>query len=140
VPRPASPDHNSRQALGLGRNAAKLGGSEESRCGRSGVFECHADARLLDRIRVGSAPDSWGVWFPDGPQQVPWEHPGQGRRGRLLLDRAGPVRLSAHRPDPTRLTDETHKGESAVSSATCVRWGIEVHPVSPSHSDTASQV
>jgi inosose dehydratase len=25
------------------------------------------------RIRVGSAPDSWGVWFPDDPQQVPWE-------------------------------------------------------------------
>ncbi len=25
------------------------------------------------RIRIGSAPDSWGVWFPDDPQQVPWE-------------------------------------------------------------------
>lgn len=24
------------------------------------------------RIRVGSAPDSWGVWFPDDPAQVPW--------------------------------------------------------------------
>jgi inosose dehydratase len=24
------------------------------------------------RIRVGSAPDSWGVWFADDPQQVPW--------------------------------------------------------------------
>ncbi|WP_049576789.1 sugar phosphate isomerase/epimerase family protein [Streptomyces sp. SBT349] len=24
-------------------------------------------------IRVGSAPDSWGVWFPDDPRQVPWE-------------------------------------------------------------------
>ena len=27
----------------------------------------------LDRLRVGSAPDSWGVWFPDDPQQVPWQ-------------------------------------------------------------------
>ncbi|MGW8380219.1 sugar phosphate isomerase/epimerase [Streptomyces sp. ODS28] len=26
----------------------------------------------LDRLRVGSAPDSWGVWFPDDPRQVPW--------------------------------------------------------------------
>ncbi|MEU9605359.1 sugar phosphate isomerase/epimerase [Streptomyces sp. NPDC048057] len=26
----------------------------------------------LSRIRVGSAPDSWGVWFPDDPRQVPW--------------------------------------------------------------------
>ncbi|MGB3764019.1 MAG: TIM barrel protein [Ornithinimicrobium sp.] len=22
---------------------------------------------------IGSAPDSWGVWFPDDPQQPPWE-------------------------------------------------------------------
>ncbi|MFE0516944.1 2-keto-myo-inositol dehydratase, partial [Streptomyces sp. NPDC058964] len=29
-------------------------------------------ANDLDRIRVGSAPDSWGVWFPDDPRQVPW--------------------------------------------------------------------
>ncbi|PHQ50378.1 2-keto-myo-inositol dehydratase [Streptomyces cinnamoneus] len=26
----------------------------------------------LDRIRVGSAPDSWGVWFAEDPAQVPW--------------------------------------------------------------------
>src|SRR5205823_1915935 len=25
------------------------------------------------RVRVGSAPDSWGVWLPDDPQQVPWQ-------------------------------------------------------------------
>ncbi|MEN9752826.1 MAG: Inosose dehydratase, partial [Actinomycetota bacterium] len=24
-------------------------------------------------IRVGTAPDSWGVWFPNDPNQVPWE-------------------------------------------------------------------
>lgn len=24
-------------------------------------------------IRIGTAPDSWGVWFPDDPGQVPWE-------------------------------------------------------------------
>ncbi|WP_426736864.1 sugar phosphate isomerase/epimerase family protein [Plantibacter sp. 2H11-2] len=24
-------------------------------------------------IRIGTAPDSWGVWFPDDPKQVPWE-------------------------------------------------------------------
>lgn len=23
-------------------------------------------------LRVGTAPDSWGVWFPDDPKQVPW--------------------------------------------------------------------
>ncbi|MFF3493460.1 sugar phosphate isomerase/epimerase family protein [Streptomyces sp. NPDC002795] len=25
------------------------------------------------RIRIGSAPDSWGVWFPDDPRQVPYQ-------------------------------------------------------------------
>jgi inosose dehydratase len=29
--------------------------------------------RGTGRIRVGSAPDSWGVWFPDDPDQVPWQ-------------------------------------------------------------------
>jgi inosose dehydratase len=24
-------------------------------------------------VRIGTAPDSWGVWFPDDPQQVPWQ-------------------------------------------------------------------
>lgn len=32
----------------------------------------HAVPRVLDRLRIGSAPDSWGVWFPDDDQQVPW--------------------------------------------------------------------
>jgi inosose dehydratase len=25
-----------------------------------------------NRLRLGTAPDSWGVWFPDDPQQVHW--------------------------------------------------------------------
>ena len=25
------------------------------------------------KIRIGTAPDSWGVWFPNDPAQVPWE-------------------------------------------------------------------
>lgn len=24
-------------------------------------------------LRIGTAPDSWGVWFPDHPRQTPWE-------------------------------------------------------------------
>jgi inosose dehydratase len=24
-------------------------------------------------VRIGTAPDSWGVWFPDDPRQVPWQ-------------------------------------------------------------------
>ncbi len=25
------------------------------------------------RMRLGSCPDSWGVWFPDDPKQTPWQ-------------------------------------------------------------------
>jgi inosose dehydratase len=25
------------------------------------------------KVKVGSAPDSWGVWFPNDPRQTPWE-------------------------------------------------------------------
>ena len=28
---------------------------------------------MTNQIRVGTAPDSWGVWFPSEPNQVPWE-------------------------------------------------------------------
>ena len=24
-------------------------------------------------VKVGTAPDSWGVWFPDDPLQIPWQ-------------------------------------------------------------------
>ncbi|WFP71521.1 sugar phosphate isomerase/epimerase [Corynebacterium glutamicum] len=24
-------------------------------------------------LRIGTAPDSWGVWFPEDPKQIPWE-------------------------------------------------------------------
>jgi inosose dehydratase len=24
-------------------------------------------------VRLGTAPDSWGVWFPDHPDQIPWD-------------------------------------------------------------------
>jgi inosose dehydratase len=29
-------------------------------------------ARTRSRLRLGSCPDSWGVWFPDDPAQTPW--------------------------------------------------------------------
>ncbi len=24
-------------------------------------------------VKVGSAPDNWGVWFASDPKQIPWE-------------------------------------------------------------------
>ncbi|MEV8349105.1 sugar phosphate isomerase/epimerase [Streptomyces niveus] len=71
----------------------------------------------LNRIRVGSAPDSWGVWFPDDLQQVPW---------RRFLDE---VALAGYEwielgpygylpTDPVRLADETASRGLKVSAGT----------------------
>lgn len=30
------------------------------------------DRAPYPHLRLGTAPDSWGVWFPDDPHQVPW--------------------------------------------------------------------
>ncbi|MEU0688084.1 sugar phosphate isomerase/epimerase family protein [Streptomyces uncialis] len=71
----------------------------------------------LSRIRIGSAPDSWGVWFPDDPRQVPW---------RRFLDE---VRASGYEwielgpygylpTDPATLAEETARRGLRVSAGT----------------------
>ncbi|MCE7552034.1 sugar phosphate isomerase/epimerase family protein [Streptomyces thermodiastaticus] len=72
---------------------------------------------VLDRIRVGSAPDSWGVWFPDDPQQVPWHR---------FLDEVAEAGYSwielgpyGYLPtDPARLTGELDRRNLRVSAGT----------------------
>ncbi|MET8453897.1 sugar phosphate isomerase/epimerase [Streptomyces sp. NPDC005209] len=74
-------------------------------------------ANALDRIRVGSAPDSWGVWFPEDSQQVPWER---------FLDEVAEAGYSwielgpyGYLPtDPARLTDEVNRRNLKVSAGT----------------------
>jgi inosose dehydratase len=69
------------------------------------------------RIRVGSAPDSWGVWFPDDPQQVPWQR---------FLDEVSAcgyewIELGPHGylpTDPARLGDELASRGLRVSAGT----------------------
>lgn len=71
----------------------------------------------LDRIRVGSAPDSWGVWFPDDDQQVPW---------RRFLDEVAEagyewIELGPYGylpTDPARLAEETGRRGLTVSAGT----------------------
>ncbi|MFZ3570443.1 sugar phosphate isomerase/epimerase family protein [Streptomyces sp. BH097] len=69
------------------------------------------------RIRIGSAPDSWGVWFPDDPRQVPY--------GRFLDEVAeagyewielGPYGYLP--PDPRVLAEETGRRGLKVSAGT----------------------
>ncbi|MER7902858.1 MULTISPECIES: sugar phosphate isomerase/epimerase family protein [Streptomyces] len=69
------------------------------------------------RIRIGSAPDSWGVWFPDDPQQVPWERflDEVSEAGYEWIE-LGPY---GYLPtDPARLADETARRNLAVSAGT----------------------
>ncbi|MER0241427.1 sugar phosphate isomerase/epimerase [Streptomyces sp. HSW2009] len=71
----------------------------------------------LDRIRVGSAPDSWGVWFPADDQQVSWERflDEVAEAGYAWIE-LGPY---GYLPtDPARLTDETSRRGLSVSAGT----------------------
>ncbi|MFF7347335.1 sugar phosphate isomerase/epimerase family protein [Streptomyces antimycoticus] len=74
-------------------------------------------APALDRIRVGSAPDSWGVWFPDDDQQVPWQRflDEVTEAGYQWIE-LGPY---GYLPtDPARLTEETTRRGLTVSAGT----------------------
>ncbi|MEU4210544.1 sugar phosphate isomerase/epimerase [Streptomyces sp. NPDC026206] len=71
----------------------------------------------LNRIRVGSAPDSWGVWFADDPAQVPWERflDEVSEAGYEWIE-LGPY---GYLPtDPARLRDETGRRGLKVSAGT----------------------
>ncbi|MEU0697170.1 sugar phosphate isomerase/epimerase [Streptomyces niveus] len=71
----------------------------------------------LNRIRVGSAPDSWGVWFPDDPRQVPWQRflDEVAEAGYEWIE-LGPY---GYLPtDPARLADETALRGLKVSAGT----------------------
>ncbi|GAA4964836.1 sugar phosphate isomerase/epimerase [Kineococcus glutinatus] len=69
------------------------------------------------RLTIGTAPDSWGVWFADDPQQTPWER---------FLDEvvtAGYrwIELGPHGylpTDPARLSDELERRGLRVSAGT----------------------
>ncbi|MER7787892.1 sugar phosphate isomerase/epimerase [Streptomyces sp. NPDC097640] len=71
----------------------------------------------LDRIRVGSAPDSWGVWFPDDPQQVPWQRflDEVAEAGYEWIE-LGPYGYLPS--DPARLTEEVGRRNLKVSAGT----------------------
>ncbi|WP_326598940.1 sugar phosphate isomerase/epimerase family protein [Streptomyces sp. NBC_01803] len=73
--------------------------------------------KALDRIRVGSAPDSWGVWFADDPEQVPWDRflDEVAEAGYPWIE-LGPY---GYLPtDPVRLADELARRALRVSAGT----------------------
>jgi inosose dehydratase len=59
----------------------------------------------LDRLTLGTAPDSWGVWFPSDPHQVGWrQYLDEIARAGYLWTELGPSGFLPQ--DPARLRDE----------------------------------
>lgn len=59
----------------------------------------------LSRLRLGTAPDSWGVWFPSDPHQVTWDvYLDEIARAGYLYTELGPQGYMPQ--DPERLRDE----------------------------------
>ena len=71
----------------------------------------------LPNLRLGTAPDSWGIWFPDDPRQVPW---------RRFLDEAAAAGYTAvelgpfgYLPtNPEQLRDELGRRGLSLTGAT----------------------
>lgn len=86
----------------------------------------------LSRLRLGTAPDSWGVWFPRDPHQVTWDvYLDEVARAGYVYTELGPQGFMPQ--DPEQLKDEVaarglticggtvfaglHKGQDALDTA-----------------------
>ncbi|MBI4025041.1 MAG: TIM barrel protein [Verrucomicrobia bacterium] len=113
--------------------------------------------KMAMNIKVGSAPDAWGVWFPNHPKQTPWqrfldevaeagyEWIELGPYGYLPTDlytdlftgeKKGPDRLK--NSDWKRLIDATHK----VADLARDRFGLGLvfHPHAETHVEYEDQI
>jgi inosose dehydratase len=78
------------------------------------MTEAAAPATTRSRLRLGSCPDSWGVWFADDPAQTPWHRflDELAQAGYRWLE-LGPY---GYLPtDPARLRDEVDRRGLSVS-------------------------
>jgi inosose dehydratase len=69
------------------------------------------------KLHLGTAPDSWGVWFPDDPAQIPWTgYLDEVQAAGYTLTELGPY---GYLPtDPARLRDELEKRSLALTGGT----------------------
>ena len=72
---------------------------------------------MTGELRIGTAPDSWGVWFPDDPGQIPWERfLDEVQAAGYHWIELGPF---GYLPtDPNRLGDELAKRDLQLSAGT----------------------
>jgi inosose dehydratase len=71
----------------------------------------------LSKLHLGTAPDSWGVWFPYTPEQVPWErYLDEAARAGYTYTELGPFGYNP--TDPARLRDELAKRNLTLTGAT----------------------
>lgn len=74
-------------------------------------------SEVENKLIIGTAPDSWGVWFPDDPKQTPWERflDEVAESGYKWIE-LGPY---GYLPtDPSRLADELKARDLKVSAGT----------------------
>lgn len=71
----------------------------------------------LSRLRLGTAPDSWGVWFPQDPHQVTWtRYLDEVARAGYVWTELGPSGFLPQ--DPHRLRDELDRRGLKVCGGT----------------------
>jgi inosose dehydratase len=59
----------------------------------------------LSRLKLGTAPDSWGVWFPEDPHQVTWrQYLDEVAKAGYVYTELGPQGFLPQ--DPAQLRDE----------------------------------
>ena len=71
----------------------------------------------LSQLRLGTAPDSWGVWFPTDPHQVGWQqYLDEVAKAGYLYTELGPQGFLPQ--DPAQLNDELAARGLTVSGGT----------------------
>jgi inosose dehydratase len=72
---------------------------------------------IANKLIIGTAPDSWGVWFADDPKQTPWERflDEVAEAGYKWIE-LGPYGYLPN--DPVRLADELTARDLQVSAGT----------------------
>jgi inosose dehydratase len=71
----------------------------------------------LTKLRLGTAPDSWGVWFPSDPHQVGWQqYLDEVAKAGYLYTELGPQGFLPQ--DPAQLNDELASRGLTVSGGT----------------------